>query len=130
MSSVDADADKRCAECTAVGQLSSCSLSGWERLLLRVEKDNQLMVSADEPVQDQAGRREVLLTATGMNCPECMMRAGAGAMSVKGVNEVEIKLAPGQIRVLLQPWSTAKAEEIATAIRAKGFGVRLREEDQ
>ena len=116
---------ERCLECKAVGQLSSCSLGGWNRLMLRIEEGHQLMVSAEAPLKEKGDRQEIRLAVSGMNCPECMMRASAGAMSVKGVNETEVKLATGEMRALLLSNAVASDEEIAKAIEAEGFKVHL-----
>ena len=121
----DPEADDRCAECRAASQLSSCSLGGWRRLLLRLEGGGgQFIASPVQRLGDPDGRRELRLAVTGMRCPECMMRAGAGALSVQGVDEVEVRLDDGSMRVLIAFGATAEDEEVAAAVREQGFEAR------
>ena len=121
----DPKGDERCAECRAAGQLSSCSLGGWRRLLLRLEGGGQFIASPVERLSDPEGRREVHLAVKGMQCPECMMRVGAGALSVNGVSEVEVGLDDGKLRVLIALGATAGDDEVAASVRERGFEARL-----
>lgn len=121
----DADSDGRCADCRAARRLSSCSLGGWRRLVLRQEGDGLFRASGEEPAGDPDGRREVYLAVTGMQCPECMLRAGASALSVKGVDEVEVRLDNGEMRVLIASSATVSSGDVAAAVRAQGFGAEV-----
>jgi hypothetical protein len=120
----DADGDGRCAACRAAGRMSSCSLGGWRRLVLRQEGDG-LLVSGEESPGEPDGRREVRLAVTGMQCPECMLHAGAGALSVRGVEEVEVKLDCGEMRVLLALSAIVRDADLATAVRTQRFGAAV-----
>ncbi len=126
MRTADTDGDGRCTDCRAAARrVSSCSLGGWRRLVLRQEHDGLFMVSGTEPAGDPEGRREVRLVVTGMQCPECMLHAGAGALSVKGVDEVEVRLDTGEMRVLIALSGIVSDDDVATVVRAQGFGVEV-----
>jgi hypothetical protein len=125
MQAADADRDGRCTDCRAAGRLSSCSLGGWRRLVLRRENHGNFIVSGEEPAGDPGGRGEVRLAVTGMRCPECMLHAGAGALSVKGVDEVEVRLDNGEMRILIASSATVSDEDLATAVRAQGLGAEV-----
>ena len=62
---------------------------------------------------------------TGMQCPECMLRAGGGAISLDWVDEVEVRLDEGEIRVLAGLGAAADADELAAAVRGQGFGAEV-----
>jgi hypothetical protein len=125
MQGADADSDGRCNACRAARRLSSCSLGGWRRLVLRQDGNGLLLASGEEPAGDPDGRREVRLAVTGMECPECMLHAGAGALSVKGVDEVEVRLGNGEMRVLIALSAIVSDEDLATAVRRQGFGAAV-----
>lgn len=121
----DQDGDERCADCRAARRLSSCSLGGWRHLVLRQEGGGGFIASGTEPVGDADGRREVCLSVTGMRCPECMLRAGAGAIAVKGVEEVGVRLDDGEMCILIAWSATVRDEDVAAAVRAQGFGAAV-----
>ena len=54
-----------------------------------------------------------------------MLHAGAGALSVQGVDEVEVRLDNGEMRVLIALSPIVSDEELATAVRAQGFGAEV-----
>jgi len=49
------ESDVRCATCVAAGRLTSCSLGGWTRLLVRAEGDGTVAVSGTEPPSPAGG---------------------------------------------------------------------------
>jgi len=119
------DGDGRCADCRAAHRSSSCSLGGWRRLVLRHEGDGLFIASGTEPAGVPDGRREVCLAVAGMRCPECMLRAGTGALAVKGVDEVEVRLDEGEMRVLVASSATVGDDDLVAAVRAQGFGAEM-----
>ena len=119
-----AERDGRCADCRAARRLSSCSLGGWGRLLLRATDDGFLMASGTEPASISKGR-EVRLAVSGLRCPECMLRAAAGAIALDGVDEVEVRLGDGVMRILLAPGGSMRARDLADAVRAQGYGAEV-----
>jgi len=125
LAATDPDVDERCADCRAARRLSSCSLGGWRRLLLRLEGSGRFIASPVERASDPDGRREVCLAVTGMKCSECMLRAGASALSVKGVEEVEVRMDDGEMRALIASWATASDDDVAAAVREQGFEARV-----
>ncbi len=116
--------DERCSDCRETGRLSSCSLGGWRRLLMRMEDETRFTASGTQPPSPADGRQELQLSIQGMRCAECMLRVGSGIVSVEGVAELELLLDEAKLRVLLMPGSTTSVEDLAEAIRAQGFGVR------
>lgn len=65
------------------------------------------------------------LSVTGMACPECLLRAGAGAIGLDGIAQVEVFLEQGHMVVVLEPGVTVTGDELVAAVREQGFGVEL-----
>jgi hypothetical protein len=117
--------DDRCQTCRDLGRLSSCSLGGWRRLVLQRAVGSSIMASGMAPVSKRGERRELRLAVTGMQCPECMLRAGGGAIALAWVDEIEVRLDEGELRVLVGLGATADADELVAAVRAQGFGAEV-----
>jgi hypothetical protein len=121
--------DVRCATCKAAGRLSSCSLGEWTRLLARSEGDGKVIVSGHEPPSPAGGRREIRLRLTGMLCPECMLRAATGPIGLDGLDELEVLLEVGEMRVLLGWMTDIDAADLVEAVREQGFGAEVLPEE-
>jgi copper chaperone CopZ len=117
-------ADERCAACRAASKVTSCSLAGWRRLLLRTEGTGRFSASPVERPSTPDGRRQVDLAITGMECSECMLRAGSAVLSLKGVEEVEVLLDDGELHALVASWATATDDDVAAAVQGQGFQVQ------
>ena len=79
-------------------------------------------MSGTRSPDDANFRLEICLYVTGLRCPECMVRAGEGALSVRGVEEVEMRLEDGQACALIGRSATVSQEDLLDAVRAQGFG--------
>jgi hypothetical protein len=91
-------------------------------LVLRQEGDGQVSVWETRSAHDANFRLEICLHVTEPRCPECLYRAGAGALSVPGVEEVEMSLDDGQACAVIGRSATVSPEDLLAAVRAQGFG--------
>jgi hypothetical protein len=115
------DVDDRCDVCRAERELSPCSLGGWRRMVLGTEGDGSFMASGSVSASAADGRRVVRLDVRGMRCPECMLRAGMGALAHKGVREIEVDLDQGFMVIQLAPEAMLTGLDLAMAVSGQGF---------
>jgi len=116
------ESDVRCATCAAAERLTSCSLGGWTRLVARAEGDGTVTVSGTEPASPAGGWNVLRLRLSGLDCPECMLRAAAGPIALDGIEEVEVVLDAARMRVLFTPVRDADVDAALVALRAQRFG--------
>jgi hypothetical protein len=93
-------------------------------MLMRRDGDGQFSISDAEPT-DTSERQAVQLAVSGMRCPECMLRAGAGVIFMEGVREVMVRLDGGELRILLAQDARPNAELLALGVRNQGYAVEL-----
>jgi len=91
-------------------------------LVLRQEGDGQVSVWGTRSALDANVRLEICLYVTEPRCPACLLRAGAGALSVRGVEEVEMRLEDGQACAVIGKSATVSEEDLLAALRAQGIG--------
>ncbi|HUX30061.1 MAG TPA: heavy-metal-associated domain-containing protein [Thiobacillus sp.] len=65
---------------------------------------------------------EIILSVTGMTCGGCVNSVQKVLAALPGVQSVEVSLAPGQARVVVEPARIDRAT-LAQAIIDAGFGV-------
>jgi copper chaperone len=65
---------------------------------------------------------ETVLKVSGMSCGHCQKRVFGALMSLEGVEEVEVDLATGTVRVLHQPGNPGR-ESMAKAVAGAGYEV-------
>ena len=65
---------------------------------------------------------ETVLKVSGMSCGHCQKHVFDALMSLEGVEEVEVDLATGTVRVLHQPGNPGR-EAMAEAIAGAGYKV-------
>lgn len=65
---------------------------------------------------------EIILSVTGMTCGGCVNSVQKVLAALPGVQSVEVSLAPGQARVVVEPTRIDRATLVQAVIDA-GFGV-------
>ena len=65
---------------------------------------------------------EIVLSVTGMTCGGCVNSVQKVLTAVPGVQSVEVTLAPGQARVVVDPARVDRAALVQAIVDA-GFGV-------
>jgi len=65
---------------------------------------------------------EIVLSVTGMTCGGCVNSVQKVLAALPGVQSVEVTLAPGQARVVVDPTRVDRAA-LAQAVVDAGFGV-------
>lgn len=65
---------------------------------------------------------EITLSVTGMTCGGCVASVQRVLSALPGVESIEVRLDPGQARIVFDPARTDRAA-LEKAIVAAGFGV-------
>lgn len=129
---------KLCARCAARGDLGTCVLANWRRVVARkVESDepgdNSLRIeltgdaatlAAEGESHDTAGAA-FDLQINGLACPECMKQVVATALFVPQVSRVALDLDSGTARVWTRDASEEIRRELVSRLTDRGYPAQL-----
>jgi copper chaperone CopZ len=125
--------DRQCSRCAARGQIGQCSLAGW-RHLIAVKPDardrNKVLMAGgptrpvlgDEP---EATGRVVVLSVSGMACPDCSLMVVFGMLSLEPVQRVEVDFDAGRAMATVDPPDAVTDEQLIAAVTAQGFEAKV-----
>ncbi len=74
--------------------------------------------------QSLAGHRKVVLVVHGLSCPLCSTNLDRQLLRIEGVEEVEIDLGSGEVRVMLAEDHAVAADALDRGVSAAGFTLR------